>query len=324
MRALVCPEIGAFDRLVPGDLPEPEPGRDQILIDVRVAAVNFADLLVLQDLYQFKATPPFAPGMEAAGVVSAVGDDVTRFSVGDRVSAVGFSGAFAERWAVDATNAVPIPDDIAFDVAASMTIAYGTSYHALVQRAAIASGETLLVLGASGGVGAAAVDIGRALGAEVIAVASTEDKRTFALDCGASHALSTDPAGFRDALRQATDGNGVDVVYDPVGGDLSELAFRSLRRNGRHLVIGFASGEIPTLPMNLPLLKEASLVGVFWGAFTAHEPDTNRLNAEAMYAMVASGALTPRITTRFPLDRAADALAEVAGRRALGRVVVEI
>lgn len=324
MRALVCPEIGAFDRLAPGALPEPEPGPDQIVMDVRVAGVNFADLLVIQDLYQFKATPPFAPGMEAAGVVSGVGANVTEFAIGDRVSAVGYSGAFAERWAVDATNVMAIPDDIGFDVAAAMTIAYGTSYHALVQRAGIAEGETLLVLGASGGVGAAAVDIGRALGAEVIAVASTGDKRAFALDGGASAAISPDPEAFRDALHDATGGNGVDVVYDPVGGDLSELAFRTLRRNGRHLVIGFASGEIPALPMNLPLLKEASLVGVFWGAFTASEPSVNRRNAEAMYSMVAAGALSPRITMRVPLDEAAAALGAVAGRRALGRVVVDV
>lgn len=324
MRALVCPEIGALDRLAIGELPDPTPGAGQVVIDVHAAAVNFADLLVMQDLYQFRATPPFAPGMEGAGVVTAVGDGVSDVAVGDRVVAVGYVGAFAERWLVDAANTMPIPDGIDFDVAASMTIAYGTSYHALVQRAGIAEGDTLLVLGAAGGVGAAAVDIGTALGATVIAVASTEDKRAFAADMGAATTLGTEPGEFRDAIRAATDGRGVDIVYDPVGGDLSEAAFRSLRRNGRHLVIGFASGDIPALPMNLPLLKEASLIGVFWGAFTANEPDVNRANAETMYAMVGSGALTPRITQRFPLEDAASALTAVAARTAVGRLVVEV
>lgn len=324
MQALVCPAIGAFDRLAIGELPDPSPGTGQVVIEVHAAAVNFADLLVMQDLYQFRATPPFAPGMEGAGVVVEVGEGVDRVAVGDRVVAVGYVGAFAERWLVDAANTMPIPDGVGFDVAASMTIAYGTSYHALVQRAQIQEGETLLVLGAAGGVGAAAVDIGTALGARVVAVASTEDKRAFAADLGAAATLGTDPKGFRDAVRTVTDGSGVDVVYDPVGGELSEAAFRSLRRNGRHLVIGFASGDIPALPMNLPLLKEASLVGVFWGAFTAHEPDVNRVNAEAMYDMVLSGRLTPRITQRFPLEEAGAALGAVAERRALGRLVVEV
>lgn len=324
MRAFVCPEIGAFDRLAPGELPDPQPGPGQLVIDVEVAGVNFADLLVLRDLYQFKAEPPFAPGMEGAGVVSSVGDGVTSFSVGDRVSAVGYSGAFAERWLVEAANVMAVPDDIGTDVAAAMTIAYGTSYHALVQRANLAAGETLLVLGAAGGVGAAAVDIGCALGATVVAVASTEEKRAFTRDLGASVAIPADESGFRDAVRDATSGRGVDVVYDPVGGDLSEAAFRSLARNGRHLVIGFAAGTIPELPMNLALLKEASLVGVFWGSFTAHESGVNRANAEKMYEMVRRGDLYPRITERFELADAGAALAAVGERRVMGRVLVDV
>lgn len=324
MRALVCPEIGAFERLAVGELPLPEPGPGQVSIDVAYAGVNFADLLVLQDLYQFKAVPPFAPGMEGSGVVAGVGEGVTGITVGDRVSAVGYSGSMAERWLAEATNVIPVPDDIGLDVAAAMTIAYGTSYHALVQRARLAPGERLLVLGAAGGVGSAAVDIGAALGADVLAVASTDDKRALARQLGASVALASDPEGLRTALREATGGEGVDVVYDPVGGAWSEPAFRSLRRNGRHLVIGFAAGDIPSLPLNLPLLKEASLVGVFWGAFTASEPEVNRSNIAAMYDLVRTGGLHPHITERFTLDEAPAALAAVAERRVRGRVLVEM
>lgn len=323
MRAFVCPEIGAFDRLAIGELAEPNPEPGQVLIDVDVAGVNFADLLVLQDLYQFRATPPFAPGMEGAGTVAAVGEGVEGVAVGDRVSAVGYSGAFAERWVVEATNVAPVPADISLDLAAAMTIAYGTSYHALVQRAGIDAGDTLLVLGAAGGVGAAAVDIGRALGADVIAVASTEEKRDFASTLGATATLDGASDDLRDAVR-AVAPTGVDVVYDPVGGPVSEVAFRTLRRGGRHLVIGFATGDIPSLPMNLPLLKEASLVGVFWGSFTAHEPAVNRRNVEQMYEMVRTGRLTPRITERFPLAEAGQALRTVAERRVMGRVLVDI
>lgn len=324
MRALVCPEIGAFERLAIGDLPEPHPGPGQVLIDMEYAGVNFADLLVLQDLYQFKAVPPFAPGMEGSGTVVGVGEGVAGIEPGDRVSAVGYSGAMAQRWVAEGTNVLPVPDDIGLDVAAAMTIAYGTSYHALVQRARLEPGETLLVLGAAGGVGSAAVDIGRALGAEVIAVASTEAKRALALELGASAALSSESDGLRSALEEATAGRGIDVVYDPVGGALSEPAFRSLARNGRHLVIGFAAGDIPSLPMNLALLKEASLVGVFWGSFSAHEPEVNRSNVAAMYDLVRNGDLQPRITERFDLSEAARALATVAERQVTGRVLVEI
>lgn len=324
MRALVCPEIGAIDRLGIGELPEPVAMPGEVVIDVHTAGVNFADLLVLRDLYQFKATPPFAPGMEAAGVVTSIGEGVHDVAVGDRVSAVGYSGAFAQRWAVPESNVIRVPVDIDFGVATALTVAYGTSYHALVQRAQVAPGDTLLVLGAAGGVGTAAVDIGRALGARVIAAGSTAEKRAFAGSVGAAEVIPSDVDGLREAIRDATSGEGVDIVLDPVGGESSEIAFRSLRRNGRHLVIGFAAGEIPSLPMNLPLLKEASLVGVFWGAFTAAEPQTNRANAEAMFTMVRSGELAPRITERFALEDAAEALRLVSERRVLGRVVVEI
>lgn len=324
MRAMVCSTIGDFDAIAPGELPAPEVGPGQIIIDVHAAAVNFADLLVLQDLYQFKSEPPFAPGMEGVGLVAEIGPDVTGIAVGDRVAAVSYSGAFAEQWLVEATNAVPVPDDVALDVAATLTIAYGTSYHALKQRADLASGETLLVLGAAGGVGTAAIQIGKAMGATVIAAASTDDKTAFCDAAGADATINYTTGDFRSELKALTHGAGVDVVYDPVGGELSEAAFRSLRWKGRHLVIGFAAGDIPSLPMNLPLLKGASLVGVFWGAFAATEPDLNQRNAGELFAMLRAGTIAPIIDAAYPLDEARTALSTVADRRALGRVIVKV
>ena len=324
MRALVCHAIDDMDSVVLGDLPEPAPGPGEILIDVAVAGVNFADLLVLKDQYQFRSEPPFAPGMEAAGVVVAVGSDVDHVAVGDRVAVVGYSGAFAQRWAVDATMAVSVPDDIPWDVAASLSIGYGTSYHALKQRAAIEPGETILVLGAAGGVGSSAVELAVAMGARVIAAASSAEKTAFCRELGAHHVINYVDEDLRSAVKELTAGRGVDVVYDPVGGEMSEVAFRLLRWQGRHLVIGFAAGSIPSLPMNLPLLKGASLVGVFWGAFGSHQPELFRANAEDLFAMVSDGRIAPRITARFPLADARSALELVAGRGAMGRVVVEV
>ena len=324
MRALVCNAIDDMDSVVLGDLPEPAPKAGEILIDVAAAGVNFADLLVLKDQYQFRSEPPFAPGMEAAGVVTAVGPDVDHVSVGDRVAVVGYSGAFAERWAVDATMAVPVPDDIPWDVAAALSIGYGTSYHALKQRASIEPGETILVLGAAGGVGSSAVELAVAMGARVIAAASSSEKTEFCRELGAHHVINYVDEDLRGAVKELTGGRGVDVVYDPVGGEMSETAFRLLGWQGRHLVIGFAAGSIPSLPMNLPLLKGASLVGVFWGAFGTHEPEQFRANAQDLFAMVSDGRIAPRITARFPLADARAALELVAGRAAMGRVIVEV
>ncbi len=324
MRALVCHAIDDMDSVVLGDLPEPTPGAGEILIDVAAAGVNFADLLVLKDQYQFRSEPPFAPGMEAAGVVTAVGSDVDHVSIGDRVAVVGYSGAFAQRWAVDATMAVPVPDDIPWDVAAALSIGYGTSYHALKQRAGIEPGETILVLGAAGGVGSSAVELAVAMGARVIAAASSAEKTEFCRELGAHHVINYVDEDLRSAVKELTGGQGVDVVYDPVGGEMSEVAFRLLGWQGRHLVIGFAAGSIPSLPMNLPLLKGASLVGVFWGAFGSHQPELFRANAQDLFAMVSDGRIAPRITARFALADARSALELVAGRGAMGRVVVEI
>ncbi len=323
MRALVCSEIGSFDSIMPGELPEPIAGPGQMVIDVAYSALNFADLLVVQDLYQFRSEPPFAPGLEGVGTVVSVGPGVKGFSVGDRVASVGYSGALAERWCVEATNTIEVPDDMAWDIAAAMTIAYGTSYHALKQRASLAEGETLLVLGGAGGVGSAAIDIGSAMGATVIAAVSSDEKAAFCAELGADHTINYATDDLRLAIKSVAP-RGVDVVYDPVGGAMSETAFRSLAWAGRHLVVGFAAGDIPSLPMNLPLLKGASLVGVFWGSFTAHEPDVNRRNAEEMFAMVRSGAIAPVVAETLGLEDARRGLDMIASRKVMGRVLVGV
>lgn len=323
MRALVCAEIGSFDSIVPGELPEPTAGQGQLVIDVQYSALNFADLLVVQDLYQFRSEPPFAPGLEGVGTVASVGPGVEGFAVGDRVAAVGYSGALAERWCVEATNAIAVPDDISWDTAATMTIAYGTSYHALKQRASLAKGETLLVLGGAGGVGSAAIDIGSAMGATVIAAVSSDEKAAFCTELGADHTINYATEDLRSSIKAVAPG-GVDVVYDPVGGAMSETAFRSLAWSGRHLVVGFAAGDIPSLPMNLPLLKGASLVGVFWGSFTAHEPEVNRRNASEMFAMVRTGAIAPIVAEAIELEDARRGLEMLASRQVMGRVLVDV
>ena len=275
MRAVLCTEFGEYDKLTLRDVPQPTAGPGQVVIDVAVASVNFPDLLTIKGQYQIKAEPPFVPGFEAAGVVSAVGDGVGNVAVGDRVAAVGVVGAFAEKWLVEAAACVPIPDEISDEAAACLTVAYGTSYHALKQRANVEQGETLLVLGASGGVGSAAVEIGALLGARVIAAASTDDKLTFCRELGAVETVNYEAEDLTTRVKEITGGIGVDVIYDPVGGELSERAFRAIGWNGRHLVIGFAAGDIPKVPWNLPLLKGASIVGVFWGSFTTRQTAEN-------------------------------------------------
>ncbi|MGI9641636.1 MAG: NADPH:quinone oxidoreductase family protein, partial [Acidimicrobiia bacterium] len=302
---------------------EPIAGQGQMVIDVQYAALNFADLLVVQDLYQFRSEPPFAPGLEGVGTVASIGPGVEGFAVGDRVAAVGYSGALAERWCVEATNAIAVPDNMAWDTAAAMTIAYGTSYHALKQRASLAEGETLLVLGGAGGVGSAAIDTGSAMGATVIAAVSSDEKAAFCAELGADHTINYATDDLRTTLK-AVAPRGIDVVYDPVGGAMSETAFRSLAWSGRHLVVGFAAGDIPSLPMNLPLLKGASLVGVFWGSFTAHEPEANRQNATEMFDMVRSGAIAPAIAETIALDDARRGLDMLASRQVMGRVLVAV
>lgn len=322
MKAVVCSELGGPDLLLLKDVDDPVAGDGQVVVDIRAASVNFPDLLTIRGMYQIKAEPPFTPGFEAAGTVSQVGPGVAQISVGDRVAAFGTVGAFAEKWAVDASSCIPLPDGVSFEAGAAITVAYGTSYHALKQRAELGEGETLLVLGAAGGVGAAAVELGAHMGARVIAAASTDEKLAFCRQLGAAEAINYADEDLRQRIKELTDGNGVDVVYDPVGGDLTEAAFRSIAWNGRHLVIGFAAGDIPSLPLNLPLLKGASIVGVFWGAFLQHEPQANAKNVRELFELVTSGAVKPRVTEKYPLEQYRDAYRAIEDRTATGKILI--
>jgi NADPH2:quinone reductase len=324
MRAVVCTEYGSQDKLSIGDVPDPIVGPGEVVIDMAVASLNFPDLLVIAGSYQFKPEPPFVPGAEGAGTVSAVGPDVANVKVGQRVMAVGVQGAFAEKWLVDATSVIPVPDDMDFETAAALTLAFGTSYHALKQRAALQPGETLLVLGGAGGVGSAAVEIGKAMGATVIVAASTDEKLEFCREIGADMTINYATEDLKARVKELTAGRGADVIYDPVGGDLTEQAFRAIAWNGRHLVVGFASGDIPKIPLNLPLLKGASIVGVFWGSFTKREAEANMRNGAELFAMLSEGTLKPRVTSVILLEDYETAFDLMASRKATGKVVLKI
>jgi NADPH2:quinone reductase len=323
MRAVICAELGPVDNLILGELPDPKPGPGEIVIDVQVAALNFPDTLIVEGKYQFRLDPPFSPGGEAAGVISAVGEGVT-WDVGTPVVAVHTAGAFAEKWLVPAAMALPLPDGLSVEQAAGFTMTYGTSYYALKQRAGLQPGETLLVLGAAGGVGSAAVELGKAMGATVIAVASTSDKLAFAGSLGADHTIDYTAADLRQSIKEITAGRGVDVVYDPVGGRLSEQALRSIAWDGRFLVVGFAAGDIPSIPLNLPLLKSASIVGVFWGAWMQRGSPESVDNIRELYAMASNGKLEPRISAVHPMEHYAEALADLTSRTATGKVLLRI
>ena len=295
-----------------------------MLLDVHAAGVNFPDSLIIQGKYQFKPPFPFAPGGEAAGVISAVGDKVSQYRVGQRVMALTGWGSFAEQVCVPAYNLLPMPDGMDFASAAAFGMTYGTSMHALKQRGNLQPGETLLVLGASGGVGLAAVEIGKAMGATVIAAASSAEKLEVARQAGADQLINYREQSLKDELKKLTGGKGVDVIYDPVGGPLFEEAFRCIAWNGRLLVIGFASGEIPALPANLPLLKGASLVGVFWGAFAQRQVQDNVANFQQLFAWYAEGKLKPLVSQRYSLAEAGQAIDALAERRAVGKLVIEV
>lgn len=322
MRALTCTTFADPEALSVQTLPDPTPGPGEIVLDVRAAGVNFPDALMVQGLYQVKPPLPFTPGAEAAGVVSAVGEGVTHLRVGQRVVAFTGTGAFAEKLLAPAGAVMPLPDGLDFDVAAALPLAYGTSMHALSDRAQLRASETLLVLGAAGGVGLAAVTIGKALGARVIAAASTDGKLELCRQHGADETLNYATEDLRGRLKDLTGGKGPDVIFDPVGGELAEPAFRSIGWGGRYLVVGFAGGDIPKLPLNLPLLKGASLMGVFWGEFARRDPRGNARNLTQLAAWVQSGTVRPLISERYPLERAPEALRALLERRVTGKVVV--
>jgi NADPH2:quinone reductase len=321
MKALMCVEHGPPEKLVVEEIPMPEPGRGEVRIAMRAAGVNFPDALIIQNLYQFKPPLPFSPGGEAAGVVDAVGEGVTRFKAGDKVIAMIGNGAFREYFCADESRVIPM-GDMPFETAAGFTMTYGTSHHALKQRARLAAGETLLVLGAAGGVGLTAVELGKLMGARVIAAASSDEKLALCRAQGADETINYATEDLKERVKALTGGRGADVIYDPVGDRLAEPAFRSIAWNGRYLVIGFAGGEIPKLPLNLPLIKGASIVGVFWGAFTAHEPALHAENMAELLRWFADGKLRPHVSATLPLERGAEAIRMLMDRKARGKVIL--
>lgn len=321
MRALISDDYGGIDTLRVDELPDPSPDPGSLLIDVEAAAVSFADSLMVSGLYQFRPEPPFAPGYEVAGTVLTT-NQATGFSPGDRVCGFLLHGGIAEKAVLEAGKTAKLPEEVSFELGAVIPVTYGTSYHALVDRASLAEGESLLVLGAAGGVGLAAVHIGKVLGARVVAAVSSAEKADLVTQAGADEVIRYDQVALRAGIDKATDGAGVDVVYDPVGGEMTEAALRSTRWGGRVLVVGFASGEIPDISMNLPLLKGNSLVGVFWGRFTDEEPERSAENTRGLIRWVQEGRLRPVIDRTFDLEHGGDALAWVAGRKARGKVLI--
>ena len=321
MRAVRCHELIGSGGLRVDEMPEPDAGAGEIVIDVKAAGVNFPDLLITQGKYQFKPEPPFIPGGEVAGTVRKVGAGVTDFAVGDRVAATMLFGAFAEQVASTAAGAVKLPDGVSFEVGAATLLTYLTTMHALVDRAALREGDKLLVLGAAGGVGSAAIEIGKCLGAKVIAAASSADKLEYCRAHGADETIDYAKEDLK-ARAKALSGGGVDVVYDPVGGDYTEAALRALAWEGCLLVVGFASGTIPKIPANLVLLKNCQIVGVFWGAFAAKEPERNRAHAERVFDWMAEGKIRPHVDGVFPFDRAREALEKLARREVKGKLVL--
>jgi NADPH2:quinone reductase len=322
MKAVVCKQFGPPESLVIEDVPAPRAGPGEAVLTVKAASLNFPDVLIIQNKYQVKPPLPFSPGSELAGVVKEVGPGVTGFKPGDRVIAVTTYGAFAEEVKTEAAKLLPLPQGMDFVTGAAFLLTYGTTDHALRDRAALRAGETLLVLGAAGGVGLAAIDIGKALGARVIACASSGDKLGVCREHGADAGINYASEDLRERIKALTDGKGVDVVYDAVGGAYTEPAFRSLAWRGRHLVIGFAAGDIPRLPLNLALLKGASVVGVFWGDFVRREPTAFAESIRQLGKWYAEGKLRPHVSQTLPLEKAIEALKLMASRQVKGKLVL--
>ena len=322
MKAVLCKAFGPPDTLVYEDIPSPVPGKGEVVITMKAASVNFPDVLIIENKYQVKPPLPFSPGSELAGVVKEVGEGVTRFKPGDKVIAFAGSGAFAEETKTEEDRLIPMPEGMDFKTAASFILTYGTSDHALRDRAEVKPGETLLVLGAAGGVGIAAIEIGKALGARVIACASSADKLEVCKQHGADELINYATEDLRERIKAITAGKGVDVVYDPVGGPYTELVLRSMAWRGRLVVIGFAAGDIPKVPLNLPLLKGCSIVGVYWGEFTKRQPREFMLSVAQLGKWFREGKLKPHISATLPLAQAANALKMMAARQVKGKVVL--
>ena len=322
MKAIQCVEWGLPERLALVDVDLPEPGARDVRVRVEAAGVNFPDALIVQKKYQVQPPLPFIPGTEVAGTIDAVGAEVKHLKSGDRVAAIVGTGGFAQFVCAPATLVAPLPDGIASDTAAAFTLTYATSHHALFDRAGLKAGETLAVLGAGGGVGLAAVELGKIAGATVIAAASSDEKLAAAREHGADVSINYSRVELRDALKEATGGRGVDVIYDPVGGRYAESALRSLAWRGRLLVVGFADGQIPQLPANLLLIKGTSAVGVFWGEFARREPRENVRMMGELFAWLAQGKLKPHVSRAYPLRETPQALEALLERRAVGKLVI--
>lgn len=324
MKAAICRAFASIGDVAVGDMPTPIAAPGLVLIDVHAAGVNFPDGLMVQGKYQTKPPLPFAPGSEVAGIVHATGEGVTGFAPGDRVVAFSGTGGFAEQVAVPASQVYRLPDGVGFEAAAGLLINYGTSYHALKDRAAIAPGESLLVLGAAGGVGLAAVELGAAMGARVIAAASSADKLAYAKERGAAELIDYVQEDLRERIKALTDGRGVDVVYDPVGGPSTLAAVKGLSWGGRHLVVGFAAGDIPQIPANLLLLKSAASLGVLWGMSLRADPVHHGANIADLLGWLAQGRIRPQIDRVYPLAEVVEALNHVMERRARGKVILSL
>tara|TARA_B100001079_G_scaffold40810_1_gene32092 strand:- start:631 stop:1632 length:1002 start_codon:yes stop_codon:yes gene_type:complete len=330
MKILHCKEYGPIDNLVWEDIDSKEPEDNEVLVSIKAAALNFPDFLIVQGLYQFKPELPFAPGNEGAGIIKKVGKNVTRFKEGDRVYFMAPYGAFAEEACLNEFQVFSISDDVSFELAASYQMAYGTSYHALMQRGELKTDDEILVLGASGGVGLAAVDIAKAKGARVVAGVSTEEKAVICREYGADEVIiygegpkdKDASKAFSAELKSKSTKGGFDIIYDPIGDCYAEPAFRSIGWKGKYLVVGFAAGEIPKLPINLTLLKGASIVGVFWGAYTGRESEENQKNIADINNMLQTGQIKPLISKEIPMEHAIDAIKLIGSRGVIGKVVL--
>ncbi len=322
MKAVLCKEYGPPESLVIEDIASPTAGRGQVVVSVKACGVNFPDTLIIQGKYQFKPAMPFSPGSEVSGIVKEVGEGVDTVQVSDHVIAFTGWGGFAEEVVTEASKLITLPGDIDFVTAAAFTLVYGTAHHALKDRAQIKAGETLLVLGAAGGVGLASVELGKVMGARVIAAASSAEKLAVCKQHGADELINYTTEDLRERIKALTGGNGVDVIIDPLGGAYSEPALRSIAWKGRFLVIGFAAGDIPRIPLNLTLLKGCSIVGVFWGSFTEREPEHNQENLHELLSWLAQGKLKPHISATYPLEGAAQALNDVLNRKVKGKAVL--
>ena len=332
MRALQCTELGGPDKLEINEVESPSAIPGHVVIDVKSGSINFPDVLMIQGLYQYQPPLPFTPGGESAGIISEIGEDVTKFKVGDKVFAMTGTGAFAEKILAHEGSCTLIPDSMDYDSAAALSMTYGTSLYALKQRANIQPGETLLVLGASGGVGIAAIELGKAMGAKVIAAASTQDKIDMCMAHGADEGFIY-PSGNLDRdqqkqlsnkIKELTGGMGANVVYDPVGDSYAEPCLRATAWEGRYLVIGFAAGEIPKIPLNITLLKGCQIVGVFWGAWVGLFPDENKKNFDELFKLHAEGKINPEVSQRYALEDSAEAFSHLANRKAKGKVIINM